>query len=148
MKFLKVLTILLKGVLKNHLICFLLKYQKKKDVDEFYNILEGNLYNKYETLPTHNLEELKYLVSKLDEINLFLTYKNDSDELASGILTVNLNKNTVLAFYISSNSKYLDHSPVRQVFTKQLNIQKKKILNLLILGYLQKILVKLLIKVY
>ena len=100
--------------------------KEKKDVDEFYNILEGNLYNKYETLPTHNLEELKYLVSKLDEINLFLTYKNDSDELASGILTVNLNKNTVLAFYISSNSKYLDHSPVRQSIYEAIKYSKEK----------------------
>ena len=83
---------LTKRSLKKSSNMFFTKYQKKKDVDEFYNILEGNLYNKYETLPTHNLEELKYLVSKLDEINLFLTYKNDSDELASGILTVNLNK--------------------------------------------------------
>ena len=100
--------------------------KEKKDVDEFYNILEGNLHNKYETLPTHNLEELKYLVSKLDEINLFLTYKNDSDELASGILTVNLNKNTVLAFYIASNSKYLDHSPVRQSIYEAIKYSKGK----------------------
>ena len=88
------------------------------------------------------------MVSKLDEINLFLTYKNDSDELASGILTVNLNKNTVLAFYIASNSKHFDHSPVRQSIYEAIKYSKEKILNLLILGYLQKILVKLLIKVY
>ena len=100
--------------------------KEKKDVDEFYNILERNLHNKYETLPTHNLEELKYLVSKLDEINLFLTYKNDSDELASGILTVNLNKNTVLAFYIASNSNYLDHSPVRQSIYEAIKYSKEK----------------------
>ena len=118
---------LTKRSLKKSSNMFFTKISKeKKDVDEFYNILEGNLYNKYETLPTHNLEELKYLVSKLDEINLFLTYKNDSDELASGILTVNLNKNTVLAFYISSNSKYLDHSPVRQSIYEAIKYSKEK----------------------
>ena len=66
------------------------------------------------------------MVSKLDEINLFLTYKNDSDELASGILTVNLNKNTVLAFYIASNSKYLDYSPVRQSIYEAIKYSKEK----------------------
>ena len=67
------------------------------------------------------------MVSKLDEINLFLTYKNDSDELASGILTVNFNKNTqFLVFYIASNSKYLDHSPVRQSIYEAIKYSKEK----------------------
>lgn len=118
---------LTKRSLKKSSNMFFTKISKeKKDVKKFYKILEENLDNKYETLPTHNLKELKYLVSKLDEINLFLTYKNNSDELASGVLTVNLNRNTVLAFYIASNSKYLDHSPVRQSIYEAIKYSKEK----------------------
>ena len=98
--------------------------KNKKDIQSFYSILKNNLNNKHNAEPTHKLNDLIYLIENFDEFKLFLTYENDTNTLASGVLTVELNRFIVLAFYIATNDLFINESPVRQTIHESIKYSK------------------------
>jgi lipid II:glycine glycyltransferase (peptidoglycan interpeptide bridge formation enzyme) len=83
--------------------------------DEYYEILKKNLKLRHGVSPAHTLEELKKLKKMFPtEIRLLAAFLKD--ELIAGVCNFSVNKNVVLAFYISHDEAYQEYRPVNLLF--------------------------------
>ena len=83
--------------------------------DEYYEILKKNLKLRHGVNPAHTLEELKKLKKMFPtEIRLLAAFLKD--ELIAGVCNFSVNKNVVLAFYISHDEAYQEYRPVNLLF--------------------------------
>lgn len=84
---------------------------EKKDIINFYKILEKNLV-KHDTKPTHSIEELNYLIENLnDDFDLFVT-KNLEGKIISASLVMKLDSKTVHSFYFCTDYDFIKSSPL------------------------------------
>lgn len=83
--------------------------------DEYYEILKKNLKLRHNVNPAHTLDELKLLKKMFpSEIRLWGAFLND--KLTAGVCNFSVNKNVVLAFYISHDEEYQEFRPVNLLF--------------------------------
>ncbi|HSL90487.1 MAG TPA: GNAT family N-acetyltransferase [Ignavibacteriaceae bacterium] len=83
--------------------------------DEYYEILKKNLKLRHGVNPAHTLDELKKLKNMFsDEIRLWGAFLKD--ELIAGVCNFSVNRNVVLAFYISHDEAYQEYRPVNLLF--------------------------------
>lgn len=83
--------------------------------DEYYEILKKNLKLRHGVNPAHTLEELKKL-KKMFPTQIRLWGAFLKDELIAGVCNFSVNKNVVLAFYISHDEAYQEYRPVNLLF--------------------------------
>lgn len=98
----------------------------KKDLNSFYNILIDNLKTRHSAFATHTLNDLSYLFNEFDQIKLFITSDNTNNQMASGIIVFELNNQIALAFYIATNQKFLNYSPVRSTISTAIEFYQKQ----------------------
>lgn len=78
------------------------KVMESKDFSSFWEILQNNLVNKFNTKPVHSLDEIELLASRFpNNIKLFIAFKDD-EPLAGSVIYVM--KNIVHVQYISANT--------------------------------------------
>lgn len=83
--------------------------------DEYYEILKRNLKLRHNVNPAHTLEELKRLKKRFPaKIRLWGAFLKD--KLTAGVCNFSVNKNVVLAFYISHDEAYQEYRPVNLLF--------------------------------
>ena len=104
----------------------------KDDISSFYKILEKNLL-RHDTKPTHTLEELVYLIENLDNCKLFLTI-DEKDIIVSGTFVIELTKNTAHTFYLCSDYRFINKSPLVSTIDFVAKYYKKSGFNHLNLG--------------
>ena len=104
----------------------------KDDISSFYKILEKNLL-RHDTKPTHTLEELVYLIENLDNCKLFLTI-DEKDIIVSGTFVIELTKNTAHTFYLCSDYRFINKSPLVSTIDFVSKYYKKSGFNHLNLG--------------
>ena len=74
--------------------------RQTQDFATFYKILHKNLSIRHNVAPTHTLNELLDLKNRMpDKINLFGAYLDN--EMLAGVINFRINKNVILAFYLS-----------------------------------------------
>lgn len=83
--------------------------------DEYYEILKKNLKLRHGVNPAHTLEELKKL-KKMFPATIRLWGAFLKDELIAGVCNFSVNKNVVLAFYISHDEAFQEYRPVNLLF--------------------------------
>jgi hypothetical protein len=83
--------------------------------DEYYEILKKNLKLRHGVSPAHTLEELKKL-KKMFPAKIRLLGAFIKNELIAGVCNFSVNKNVVLAFYISHDEAYQEYRPVNLLF--------------------------------
>lgn len=89
--------------------------RESEDWSDFYDILKENLNIRHNVQPTHTLDELLILRDLYPEqIKLFGAYHED--KLVAGVVNFSVNKDVVLAFYISHNEKYQNLRAVNLLF--------------------------------
>lgn len=87
---------------------------------EYYEILKKNLKMRHGVNPTHTLEELlKIKLLFPTKVRLFGAFKDDT--LIAGVCNFSVNKNVVLAFYISHDEEYQQYRPVNLLFYRIMN---------------------------
>jgi len=81
------------------------------DYKGFYKILESNLMQRHNVVPTHTIEEIGLLRDIFpDAINLFtVSYKG---KIISGTIAFRVNENTQLLFYIAHDPDFQEMRPV------------------------------------
>jgi hypothetical protein len=83
--------------------------------DEYYEILKKNLKLRHGVNPAHTLDELKKLKKMFpSKIRLWGAFLKD--ELIAGVCNFSVNKNVVLAFYISHDEAFQEYRPVNLLF--------------------------------
>ena len=89
--------------------------QESKDIESFYYILQKNLKIRHGVQPTHSLDELKNLFNIFPEkIKLFAAYLDK--RMIAGVVTFQINKKVLLAFYISHDENYSELRSVNALF--------------------------------
>ncbi len=89
--------------------------RQTQDFATFYKILHKNLSIRHNVAPTHTLNELLDLKNRIpDKINLFGAYLDN--EMLAGVINFRINKNVILAFYISHLEDYQKLRPVNLLF--------------------------------
>ena len=89
--------------------------RESEDWSGFYDILKENLNIRHNVQPTHTLDELLKLKDLYPEqIRLFGAYHEDM--LVAGVVNFSVNKDVVLAFYISHDEKYQNLRSVNLLF--------------------------------
>lgn len=83
--------------------------------DEYYEILKKNLKLRHGVNPAHTLDELKKL-KKMFPAKIRLWGAFLKDELIAGVCNFSVNKNVVLAFYISHDEAFQEYRPVNLLF--------------------------------
>lgn len=83
--------------------------------DEYYEILKKNLKLRHGVNPAHTLEEIKKL-KKMFPAKIRLWGAFLKDELIAGVCNFSVNKNVVLAFYISHDEAFQEYRPVNLLF--------------------------------
>ena len=88
---------------------------ESNDFESFYSILEKNLKTRHGVIPTHTLNELKRL-NKIfpKKIRLFSSFYKE--KMVAGVLNFIVNKQVVLAFYITHDESYSDIRPLNLLF--------------------------------
>jgi len=87
---------------------------------EYYEILKKNLKMRHGVNPTHTLEELQKIKLLFPtKVRLFGAFKEDT--LIAGVCNFSVNKNVVLAFYISHDEDYQQYRPVNLLFYRIMN---------------------------
>ncbi|MBU0650186.1 peptidoglycan bridge formation glycyltransferase FemA/FemB family protein [Patescibacteria group bacterium] len=103
------------------------------NLDEFYPILIDNK-KKFDTPPTHTLEEIKKLKLLFpNEIKLMLAY-TPSRIAVAGLLLFICNRRTVLTFYIAHYYKYQHYRAVNRLFYEALKWARNQNFSYLDLG--------------
>ncbi|HMN18613.1 MAG TPA: GNAT family N-acetyltransferase [Ignavibacteriaceae bacterium] len=83
--------------------------------DEYYDILKKNLKLRHGVNPAHTLEELKRVKSLFpSKIRLWGAFLNNI--MLAGVCNFSVNRNVVLAFYISHDEAYQEYRPVNLLF--------------------------------
>ncbi len=91
------------------------KIRESDDWSAFYALLKENLNIRHNVQPTHSLDELLKLKALYpDKIRLFGAYWED--KLIAGVLNFSVNKDVVLAFYISHIEAYQHLRAVNLLF--------------------------------
>lgn len=89
------------------------------DFEAFWEILEDNLINKYETKPVHSLPEIEYLHNIFPEnIKLYIVYK---EGIPLGGTVVYIAKQVIHIQYISSNLAGKEFGALDLLFDKLIN---------------------------
>lgn len=83
--------------------------------EEYYEILKKNLKLRHGVNPAHTLEEIKKL-KKIFPTKIRLWGAFLKDELIAGVCNFSVNKNVVLAFYISHDEVFQEYRPVNLLF--------------------------------
>lgn len=83
--------------------------------EEYYEILKKNLKLRHGVNPAHTLEEIKKL-KKMFPAKIRLWGAFLKDELIAGVCNFSVNKNVVLAFYISHDEAFQEYRPVNLLF--------------------------------
>ncbi len=83
--------------------------------DEYYEILKRNLKLRHNVNPAHTLDELK-LLKKMFPSEIRLWGALLKNKLTAGVCNFSVNKNVVLAFYISHDEAYQEYRPVNLLF--------------------------------
>lgn len=85
------------------------------DWSDFYDLLKDNLKIRHNVQPTHTLDELKKLKQLYpDQIRLFGAYWDT--QLIAGVVNFSVNKDVVLAFYISHKEAFQHLRAVNLLF--------------------------------
>ena len=89
----------------NNISCF--STNQEDDYIKFYEILKNNLKTRYQSNPTHTLEEF-LLVKKLlhDKQSLYIV-KDENDIILGGVYIIKVTNQCWYTFYISKNINYL-----------------------------------------
>lgn len=83
--------------------------------EEYYEILKKNLKLRHSVNPAHSLEEIIKLKKMFpSKVRLWGAFLND--KLIAGVCNFSVNKNVVLAFYISHDEEYQEYRPVNLLF--------------------------------
>jgi len=83
--------------------------------DEYYEILKKNLKLRHGVNPAHTLEELKKVKELFpSKVRLWGAFLNN--EMLAGVCNFSVNKNVVLAFYISHDEAFQEYRPVNLLF--------------------------------
>ena len=83
--------------------------------DEYYEILKKNLKLRHGVNPAHTLEELKKVKNLFpSKVRLWGAFLNN--EMLAGVCNFSVNKNVVLAFYISHDEAFQEYRPVNLLF--------------------------------
>ncbi len=89
--------------------------KQSKSIGAFYTILKNNLEIRHGVSPTHTLEELINLFNLFpDKIRLFAAFLDEL--MIAGVVTFQINKRVLLAFYISHDERYSDLRAVNVLF--------------------------------
>lgn len=89
--------------------------RESDDWSDFYDLLKDNLKIRHNVQPTHSLDELLTLKQLYPEkIRLFGAYWES--ELIAGVVNFSVNKDVVLAFYISHKEAYQHLRAVNLLF--------------------------------
>jgi hypothetical protein len=95
------------------------------EYENYYKILKKNLKLRHNVNPTHTLDELIYLKNIFpDEIRLYGAFVDDV--LIAGVCNFSVNKNVVLAFYISHDEEYQEYRAVNLLFYEIMKSYKQK----------------------
>lgn len=91
------------------------KVRESDDWSDFYEILRRNLKIRHGVSPTHSLDELLKLKQVYPErIKLFGAYLGNM--MVAGVVNFSVNKDVVLAFYISHDEQYQQLRAVNLLF--------------------------------
>jgi hypothetical protein len=83
--------------------------------DEYYEILKKNLKLRHNVNPAHTLDELKKVKNLFpSKVRLWGAFLNN--KMIAGVCNFSVNKNVVLAFYISHDEDYQEYRPVNLLF--------------------------------
>jgi len=89
--------------------------QESQDWDSFYEILDKNLKIRHDVKPTHTLAEIVKLKKIYpDRIRLFGAYWEG--QMVAGVVNFSVNKDVVLAFYISHRESFQHLRAVNYLF--------------------------------
>lgn len=87
------------------------------DLEIFYKILIDNFLQKHGNKPTHDLDDLKYLVNNYPQrIMIFGAFL--ADKMIAGSLVFVCNKTTLLTFYLALDTDYQDLRPLNVLIYK------------------------------
>ena len=103
-----------KKALKNGLIV-----EKSDNIDEFWSILEENLYRQYGAKPVHTVEEIKLLKSRFPDNICLISASKDGIMLGGTLLFIF--PNVVHTQYISANEKGKQLGALDLVFDQIVN---------------------------
>ena len=89
--------------------------RQSEDFISFYRILEKNLNIRHNVNPTHTVQELIKIHTLFPEkCNLFGAFIDE--KMIAGVINFIINKEVVLAFYISHDEAYKEYRPVNLLF--------------------------------
>ena len=89
--------------------------RQSEDFISFYKILEKNLNIRHNVNPTHTVQELIKIHTLFPEkCNLFGAFIDG--KMIAGVINFIINKEVVLAFYISHDEAYKEYRPVNLLF--------------------------------
>lgn len=101
------------------------KISECDEYENYYKILKKNLKLRHNVNPTHTLEELIYLKNIFpEEVKLFGAFVDNV--LIAGVCNFSVNKNVVLAFYISHDEEYQEYRAVNLLFYEIMKSYKQK----------------------
>jgi hypothetical protein len=90
-----------------------------EDFDSYWTVLQHNLKTKYDTVPVHTVEEIKYLHSKFPEnIKLFCAFQDEA--ILAGVVIYE-SSNVAHAQYIASSDEGHEVGALDVVFSYLLN---------------------------
>ena len=82
------------------------KYESIEDYKIFYNVLESLLLSKYKKKPTHSLNELILLKSKIHTHMELYMVKDTNNNIYGGIIIIKVTKICWYTMYIAKNMNY------------------------------------------
>ncbi len=91
--------------------------KESQDIGSFYTILKNNLEIRHGVTPTHTLKELKHLFRMFPKkVRLFSAFHDEL--MIAGVVTFEINRRVLLAFYISHDERYSELRAVNILFYK------------------------------
>ena len=99
------------------------KISKDSEVEEYYKILVMNL-KKHKVLPTHSLDELKWLISNLSDY-IWIDVLKYENKIISGIVYFEMNKNVLHYFYGSIDYTFKYQGAIKYLYWQSMIKAKK-----------------------
>jgi hypothetical protein len=103
----------------------IIEFFNMPDLDLIYKILAKNKI-KYNTVPTHTLDELKYLLTKFSDRIYFFVAKSKQNQIIGGHLLMEITPNVILVFYIFTDKDYEYLRTSEYLTHHTINYAKKK----------------------
>ncbi|PFN79490.1 hypothetical protein COJ85_30790 [Bacillus sp. AFS076308] len=98
--------------------------KESNDIHSFWGILEQNLKNRHNTMPTHTHTEILDLMERFPgKIKLFSAYYQE--KMIAGVLVFILNSRVVNCFYICHIDQFQNLRPLNLVFSHLISWSKK-----------------------